>query len=346
MGASKFDLGIIMAIPFIIFLFLRIPLGTLANRIGKWPILLFSSLMQSLSLYLYSVIPDILFLYLVDIVDALSLAPFIPTAHALAFELAPAKKRGEAMGTYLSSIGIALMAGPFLGGLLTMRLDYRQIFVLAATFPASTVLAYLFNRPHGQSAGQRFPDTFAGLKRIIRSKNVLFLFIANVTFGVSLGVFSTLFSVYAKESLLLSVPLISSLLSIRGVTNTLIRFPSGWASDRIGRKNVAMLGTILVLFSFISMFGARGPFLLTIAMVLFGFGWGMRAVMTNTMLGESIPSDHSGIGMALILNALDVGEVIGSMFAGIAASSIPIPNIFMIVASIIPLGLFAFRGYK
>src|SRR3982750_3734447 len=67
------------------------------------------------------------------VIDAytLSLAALVLTAGVLAARLGrPGRERGQAMGVYGATIGVAVATGPLVGGALTDSLGWESIFFL------------------------------------------------------------------------------------------------------------------------------------------------------------------------------------------------------------------------
>ena len=93
-GATTFELGIIISVLSFVAIAAKIPLGILAERIGRWPIIPAVAVGQTVSLLLYSIAPNPSWFYPIRIFHALILAVYAPTAIAITQDLAPQDKRG------------------------------------------------------------------------------------------------------------------------------------------------------------------------------------------------------------------------------------------------------------
>jgi len=145
-GATTFEVGLILSILSFTAIIAKVPLGILADRAGKWPVIPVALVGQSLSLLLYSVVSSAWGFYPVRIFHALILAGFAPTAIAITSDLAPKGKRGDMIGRFLTSYGAATMLGPFLCSFLLNYLDYVQILRLTAIMPVLGFAAFLLAR--------------------------------------------------------------------------------------------------------------------------------------------------------------------------------------------------------
>jgi MFS family permease len=294
---------------------------------------------------MHSLVSKVFWFYPVRMISAISQVSFLPTLHAIASELAPKGKRGETVGRYLSMMGLSMMLGPFLGSFLIKYLDYRLMFLFAAVFPTFDLIAFMIARSYGLAGSTHNKKVVEKVKsrpkerkrfiKIIRSGSIAVTCFAGFLFAVSIGTFSTLFSVHAEEVLFFTPTTISLLFSVRGAANALIRFPAGRIADKVGRKKPLLLGICLMFTTFIILSLSQNFFILFITMGLYGLGWGMRAVSSITLIGESASLEHRGVAMALYLLMIDLGIAAGSIIAGAAASIFSTQTIFQITALIV-----------
>lgn len=354
MGASKFELGLLMAISSAIVIIGRIPFGIISDKIGKWPIIVFSLLVQLTSLLLYFFAPNILYLYPIRAFHTLAWTCFNPVALTLASDMATPDRRGATMGLYLTSVGLAMMAGPVINSMVIETISYRQLFLLAAVFPAFglIILALISkrgvpkNRPVSKTVNQSLNGSsiISSLYSLIKSPTVFALSFARVTFSTADGIFSTLFAIYAANDLSIAPSVISLLFALRGATNTVMRLPAGKISDKIGRKKPIIVSYIVSVIAFLIFSEEKNFLLIALAMAFEGLAWGTRAVTEWALLGDVMPKKTSGVAMAYLSTMFEIGEGLGAILAGTLAMTMPTNAIFKIaavilVAGIIPIGL-------
>lgn len=113
----------------------KIPLGILAERVRRWRIISAVAIGQTVSLLLYSFVPNVTWFYPIRIFQAFILAAFGPTALAIVRDLAPPSKRGVTIGKYLTSIGLATTVGPFLCAFLVNYVNYTRLFQITSVIP-------------------------------------------------------------------------------------------------------------------------------------------------------------------------------------------------------------------
>ncbi len=330
-GASYFELGLLMAIPSLLTIFLRLPVGMFFKKVGRRRILLLALLIQSVAFFLCGLAPNVVFLYPVRILQALALS-FFPTVVTVAIsDLTLPEGRGEAFGVFFTSIGLAMIFGPFLSSFLINYLNYRLTFLLFSLIPLAGFMLYLQTSKGAQESyinvdKKTIKGSFA---RIIRNRNVQALCIARMLFSFTAATFATLFSVYAEQTLLFTPSLISLLFMARGTVNALARLPSGKLSDKIGRRTPILVGYATVILVFLLLAVVRDSLAFALIMGLYGFAWGMRAPSETAMLSDSLNFEDVGLGIALLQTIFPIGATAGSIISGAAAQYYDISTIFL-----------------
>lgn len=81
------------------------------------------------------------------------------------------------------------------------------------------------------------------------------------------------------------------------VTSLLTRPFAGLALDRIGRRQIFILGLCVLLFSAFFYSLSNSIFIIVLIRLLHGFGWGIAGTATSTVAAEIIPRERFGEGM-------------------------------------------------
>lgn len=345
LGASKFELGQIMAVPSIISILMQIPLGRVADKIGKWIMLPLMIPLRILYYGLISFIPHSVWLYPAQVIQANASVGVVTTKHAIASDLASEipSRRGEILGRHLTAVSLGMMTGPFLGSLFINYLSYRQMIMLTSIFPLCGLLIFLLFRSRLRQSSQNVLveklDTYSSFKRVISNRNVLLLFFALLTFYVALGAFKAFFPIHAEVTLALDPAVISMLFAIQGLANSLIRVPAGRFSDLIGRKKLFSSSFFVVAFALVLLSEAHHLVLLAGGVALYGFGWGARATTFFASVSENISPEDSGMAMGIASMMMSAGSAIGSIYAGVMSTYLSIPSILKISALLVTIGI-------
>ncbi len=343
-GTTTLELGIIISLLSFVAIAAKIPLGILAEKIGRWPIIPAVTIGQTTSLLLYSLAPDPTWFYPIRIFHALTLAAFAPTALTITQDLAPPDKRGTTMGAFLTSVGVATTLGPFLCTFLVNYVNYAQVFQIASIIPLIGLIPFLLIRhksSHTPSPRKKDPSLLTSLKAIISSRNMLVLSYLRLTFSFTYAFFITLFAIYAENTLLLIPTLISLLFAIKGATNMLSRFPSGKLADKISHRWPLILAFTLLTITFLTISETGNIHLLILSMVIYGIAHGIRAVTEWSMLGECAPSEAGNIATAYLSTMFNVGSALGAVAAGALTIILNAQTIFKLASIITFSGVLA-----
>jgi len=338
-GASKFELGILMAMFPGITILTRLPFGFIADQIGKWITLLISLLMQLTAFFLYSIAPSPIYLYPITIIYALSFASFGPISIAMALDSAPVSKRGLAMGRYYTSIGASMILGPLLTGFLALTFNYKQILFFATFLPMLCIIIFLtiylrnkieINTKKNLPPMKKNFFPLSSLFKIFKSRNIFVICYAQITYFIATGFFGTLFPIYAKETLWFTTTTISILYAIRALPNALVRIPVGTLSDKIGRQNPLIFGYSLAFVAFFSIPFISDIIIIAILMAIYGVAWGIRTAPTAAFMGDNVKSTDINLASALIWLTSDIGLALGSFIGGSFATIMEIPTLLKI----------------
>ena len=346
-GATTLELGLIMAMYSLVSVVTRIPASALADRLGRWRLMVFSLLISVASSALFAFIYDPILFYPLMSASALSWSIFSPISVVVASDRSTASTRGAVMGVYFSSIGAALLAGPLLCSVLTFFLDFRQVFLLSTAFPILGTALFLMKIDRTEVEHKTIRDEeeniglvslLRELTRILRVGNVAAMCYAQTAFALAFGVFSTVFAIYVEEALGLTPSVIALILSFRALTNLLMRLPSGRISDKIGRRKPILISHALIVAVFTLLPFTKNPALLSLLIAIYGIGWGMRVAPDSALVSESVSPSDRPLALATLMTMFDLGSTLGSVLVGVTAAFLSIPNLFLICAPILLSG--------
>jgi MFS transporter, DHA2 family, methylenomycin A resistance protein len=237
-----------------------------------------------------------------------------PAALAGAVSGFPPERRGSALGIWGASAGMSNLAGPLLGGLLTVAFGWRANWwaLLPLTAAAAIAIARLLPElPHGDAGGGN-----PALNRIVLSATL----VAGLTFAVMIGAF------YIAEQYLQRVAGFSAL----GASGALVLVAllvgiaaplAGKLVDRYGERLPALIGFAAAGVG-LALLGIPGFPLDTVVTVLplipVGLGLGMLFVPTSRAALNASPQASHGRTSALLSVGRLVGAAVGAGLAGIA----------------------------
>ncbi|UCH02305.1 MAG: MFS transporter [Candidatus Bathyarchaeota archaeon] len=353
-GATLLEVGFMLALSSLISTASRIPFGLASKKYGRKTVILFALITQPLSIISLYLVPSPIWFYPVLIFRAIPFAAYWSSATALASELAYGEKKGEMMGRYFTAFGLAMFFAPLLCSFLTDFITYRSIIMITLVFPVISTLIFLQARIlrkknvsftfQSTESETRKGSVIGSLRRMFNSTNVKVLVFAGVFMSIPQGIFDALFSIHAKESLLFAPSLIALLFTARGGANALIRTPIGKIMDIIGsRKRPLIIAYIFHTLAFLSISLTSNYLFLVVGMILFGLGWGMRAVSGTTFLIENVQVADKDLALSMYVTTFGIGRFFGSIFVGALAPllntydilKIPAVFIFLVIVAMI-----------
>jgi MFS family permease len=348
LGASRLELGLIMATLPATSIVSRLPFSVLSSRVGRWPIAILALLLQLLAYLLFYIAPSNVWLYPVSALYGLAVSSFGPCAISIALDSAPFGKKGIVMGRFYAAIGAAMIVGPFLTSLLTFCSEYSSVFLFVSTLPAVGLSIFLLfggltllRRASLTSLVTDREDRspLSSLRRVLLQRNIAILSASSVTFFIALGAFETMFPVYAKDDLQLRSFQVSLLFAARGIPNAFSRIPSGAWSDKVGRRLPLIFSYSLTCLALFLISMVNDVYLLMFLIGLYGLAWGARTAPSAALYSDNVSPVDTGMVSTLIWLTSDIAMAMGSSLAGALSLMLPTPMILRVAAILVLPGL-------
>jgi predicted MFS family arabinose efflux permease len=347
-GADPVQLGLLMAVPAIVSIFTRVPSSAVSRRLGRWRMMLLTLTLMIVSTALFAFVQDPVWFFPLVALGAFSWAAFSPLAVEIVLGQSTPGTRGGTMGLYFTSIGAAMFVGPLISSVLTMVMDLRQLFLVTTVIPMAALVAFLRVIKPGEIGEKREEGGSEGgldrgsIMRILKIRNFASLSVARIAYAFSMGIFSTIYPVYAVGSLGLTPSLISLLFTFRGVTNVMVRMPAGRLSDRIGRRKPFIFAMALAaaVYALLGTVGSFGP--LIVVMSLFGISWGMRIAPAMALVSDSVLDVDRPLALVLFMTMFDIGSAMGALLTGFSSTVLSQQTLLLICAPILLGSLLVF----
>ena len=338
LGATPMQFGLLFSLRQFLPLVLRIPLSIAGERVGRIRMLYAGLLVACTSALMYAYASSYTHLLLIVVYEALAAGSFNQVAMSTVSDAAPRKSQGDAMGRYLTFLGLGMLLGPALCSILVVRLSYYQLFIMSGAFPVAGMMVlglWAPRLPQSTRVESEEPEIGAidSLRMILSDRNVRLLSYCRLSFATAQSLFLTLFSLYAVDTLGISESMVALMFTIRGLANTLVRFPAGRLSDRIGRKKpmIAAYGLLVVAYLMTAL--TRDVTLIAAALAIYGFSWGARAVSEWAFLTDLVDPEIKTLSISYLSSVFGLGSTVGSIVAGVLSASMPYSTIFLIAAA-------------
>ena len=322
-GGNISDAGIVLACFTLTAVIVRPWIGRLSDRRPKKAIMLAGAIITAASSLLYEPAHSVPLLMAVRVLHGVGWAAFGTAASALAADLAPVSRRGEAMGYFGVGMNVAMAIGPALGVFLVGRTGYGALFltamVLAAAAALSTVGIAEPGRKAGLAAAQRGWRSFI-LPSALFPSAVLF------TNALTYASVVALLPLFAEQAKLGNAGLFFTVFS---VVVLVLRGPLGRLSDRHGRVVVVAPGLLFTFVALLVLSQAESMAALLVVAVLYAIGVGAAQPTLMAMTVDRAKPQERGAAMGTFTTAMDLGIGVGSVVWGMTAEALGFQTMYV-----------------
>jgi MFS family permease len=304
-GATPFIVGTVAALYAALPLFLALPAGRMADRLGFRGPLLFGTGGVFTALTLPAIWPALSTLYVTAALIGVSFMALQLATQTLTGAIA--KPHERARNFSLLSLGFALanFGGPLLTGFLIDRIGYRWTFAsLALPLVAAIVLAALGSRwiPQVATRAEAVRGGMFDLLKIPVLRNTL---IASGIVSGAWDVYQFFMPIYGR-SLGLSATTIGVIMSAFAIAIILVRLFLPFAVRRAGEAQLLTYAMFVAAAAFALFPLFANPWALAAVSFFLGVGCGCGQPLSMTLVFTASPRDRTGeaTGMRITVNQL------------------------------------------
>jgi len=350
LGASPEAIGFIVAASTLTGVFLKWPAGALSDLYDRRWLLLVGLLAFALPPFSYLLITDVSWLIALRFVHGMATAVFAPIALAVVADLRR-EARGAAYGAYTAATQAGAMLGPLLGGWLLWTRGFSTTFVTAGTLGVIAVLLFFLMRlpqqiPHiatGVGATAVLHDMTRGARTVLGNVRVVVTSATDGARQVANGALMAFLPIYVV-GIGLDAAQAGMLFGVQSVTSFASRPTMGWASDRIGRRPLILLGLVVCAGSLAAIpFTAQFVGLMALS-ALFGFGEAIVNAAAAALVADLSELKTLGSAMGMQGAIMDIGHASGPILSGVLIGALGFQLAFPILAGIVLVAAGVFRA--
>ncbi|MBD80704.1 MAG: MFS transporter [Crocinitomicaceae bacterium] len=284
--------------------------GKLADTIGRIPVMIIGPVVCIVLGVLYPLTTTISGFLLLRFFHGFSTG-FKPTGTtAYLADIVPASKRGEAMGILGVAGSIGMAAGPAMGSFIATSYSLNLMFWMSSVVAGMSILVLMGMKETLPSTVKFNPNLL-----LIHPRDV-------IEYDVWLPSLVMLLTVYSFGTILTVTPDFSDYLGIsnRGIffsimlsASIAVRLVSGKASDRLGRANVLLFGTLCLALAMVILGLTDSKFWFYIGATVFGIAAGVNSPTIFAWTADLANVNSRGKAMSTMFIALEAGIVLGSV---------------------------------
>ena len=350
LGAGPEAIGFIVAASTLTGVFLKWPAGALSDLYDRRWLLLVGLLAFALPPFSYLLITDVSWLIVLRFVHGMATAVFAPIALAVVADLRR-EARGAAYGAYTAATQAGAMLGPLLGGWLLWTRGFSTTFVTAGTLGVISVLLFFLMRlppqiPHiatGIGATAVLHEMTRGARTVLGNVRVVVTSATDGARQVANGALMAFLPIYVI-GIGLDAAQAGMLFGVQSVTSFASRPTMGWASDRIGRRPLILLGLVVCAGSLAAIpFTAQFVGLMALS-ALFGFGEAIVNAAAAALVADLSELKTLGSAMGMQGAIMDIGHASGPILSGVLIGALGFQLAFPILAGLVLVAAGVFRA--
>lgn len=321
-----------------------LPAGMLSDKYSRKKVMIIALAIVTFSSTVAGVAPTYFILIMARALSGLGSALYVTCATSWLAQISYGRDRGKMMGTYSTMIFIGISGGPAIGGFVAAYYGIQAPFYVYALLAFSGIVSTIFlHEPILENDTYEHTARLSDLKIVFSNQSfILVNFSVFALFFLRSSVRSTLLPLYASINLGLSEGQIGLLMTVAMIATGLLSFPSGWLSDKVGRK----IPIITCVFSsaFIVLlipFQNSAESLLTF-MVAYGFVTGLQGSI-SAWPADVAPSDKMGTAIGVYRFIGDLGFFLGPITVTYASDYFN-PDLITLQPFLIPSIIAAIAG--
>ena len=226
--------------------------------------------------------------------------------------------RGRAQSVYQGSFLLGGIAGPAIGGLLSVISLRAPFFVYSAMLICSGTVAHFFLKGDKIGKVDKSVDTsdHTTVREALAMKPYrIALVLAFIGSWVFFGLRASILPIFVTEELNSTTAVVGYGLALSAVIQGLILLRAGRYSDEKGRRAASIIGAQVVLLGVLLLTFSVNVWMYLLAMAVLGFGGAFISITPASIVGDVIKG-KGGKVIAIFQMAGDAGMMVGPIIIG------------------------------
>lgn len=316
LGASALNVGFIVSGYWITRFIMEIPAGFLSARFGYFRPLVIGLFISMVGCFLSGLAVDPLTLMLSRALTGIGAPLFFGVSMILVVDIFDERTRGSAMGVFQGIEFAGSILGSAISGFIVASVGFKTTFIVSGLISAISVVLIALPPYIRKISRKRNADAhllrLSSMARVLGRRNLLIVSSSIFAeFVMTSGVLYTMYPIFAKERLGLTLQEIGLLMGARSAGFTVSLLFIGYVSDRVGRRSVLLAGLGLtgLLVLILSSMSTVTPIATIIALI--GISTGAIWIVCPVLAAEGIPTQERGPAIGAFRTFMDLGSVFG-----------------------------------
>ena len=292
--------------------------GTLVDKFGERAVFSTGVFMVSLFTFLAGVAQSYEQLLFFRAAGGLGSSMFSVAASSVILRSVGDDQRGQVQSVYQGSFIVGGMAGPAIGGLLSVISLRAPFFVYSILLFCSGVVALFFLK--GESIGAKVKSSNTEPATTIREALAMpayriALVLAFIGTWVFFGMRASILPVFVTEELNSTTAVVGYGFALSAIVQGAILLKAGRFSDQKGRRAASIIGANIVFVGVLILTFAVNAWMFLLSMIVLGFGGAFLSTTPASMVGD-VMKGKGGKVIAIFQMAGDAGMIFGPIIIG------------------------------
>jgi MFS family permease len=338
LGGSEFRAGIVTGALAFTALLLRPFVGWLVDAWRRRPMVLIGTGCYTVANLMYAVFAPLPLMLVSRVIHGFGLSNYSTASSAFLADIAPQRRRAEAMGYYSVAMDIGLLGGPALAFFLVKYTGLQHIFFLTAALAGAAFIISVPVREHRPPRVGPAPPW--QLKTGIVSRPALPPAWMAFCLGMGVGPITAFIAIFARQK---GVNNPGLYFTIQAIALMLSRTFSGRLSDRRGRAFVIIPGIFAIAAGLLLLPFAHTLIQLMLSAAFIGIGFGSSQPATMALTVDLVSPDERGMAVSTYFLGFDTGISLGQFAMGAVATAFGFAAAWVAAAVCVLLGLLSIK---
>lgn len=317
-GAGPVAVAMLMAV-YSLAQFLMAPVwGSLSDRFGRRPIMLFSIGMATVCLAGFAMAESLVLLFVFRTLHGAAAAN-ISTAQACVADVTTLENRAKGMGLIGAAFGIGFTVGPFVGGELSVHGLEAPIWFAAGLSLLNFVLAVMWLKETRKPDTKRHERSIhpAAFAKVVTHPVVGLCIALTFVMTFSFAIMESTFTFFADDIHNLDARTVGRMFGYAGLTMIAVQgFLIGRLVKRFGERPLVPAGVAILAVGLLLLPFAPPPTAMVVVFVLMAAGQGIASPSLNSLISKGANPDEQGFVLGTNQSMSALARATGPSIAG------------------------------
>jgi MFS family permease len=292
--------------------------GALTDRFGERRVFATGVFMVAFFTFLAGIAQNYEQLLIFRAAGGLGSSMFSVAAGSVILRSVDDRHRGHAQSVYQGAFILGGIAGPAIGGLLSIISLRAPFFVYSILLFVSGVVALAFLKnnstvPHSSKSQESESTSIA--QALTMKPYRIALILAFISAWIFYGLRSSILPIFVIEELDSTIAVVGYGLALSAVLQGMFLLRGGRFSDSKGRRSASIIGANAVMLGILLLTFATNTWIYLLSMAVIGFGGAFLATVPASIVGDIIKG-KGGKVIAVFQMAGDAGMIVGPVVVG------------------------------